>query len=90
MTIKVELFGNEFKRDGVLKDTRLFGGKYDSLKIVRSGNGRLYMMALNSKINGKVGMINKQMQFENGQVYLSFGKNDKLVIGTYTEQKEVI
>ena len=84
MTIQVNLYANEFERVGTFKDAYM-GMNYDSLKIIRFGNGRVYFMAMNSQINGKVGMLNKQMQFVDGKVVLSFGKNDKMEIGTYSE-----
>jgi len=85
MSFKVELYGNEFEREGQLKDTRFYNGEYTSLKIKRTGNGRVYFMALNKHLGGKVGMVNKQMQFVDGKVLISFGKNDKMEIGTYKE-----
>ncbi len=85
MSIKVELHGNEFEREGKLKNETFYNGEYTSLKITKTGNGRVYFMALNKHLGGKVGMVNKQMQFVDGKVLISFGKNDKLEIGTYEE-----
>jgi hypothetical protein len=84
MTIQVNIFANEFERVGTFKDA-FMGMNYDSLKIIRFGNGRVYFMAMNSQINGKVGCFAKQMQFVDGQVIISFGKKDKMVIGTYID-----
>jgi hypothetical protein len=89
MTIQVNLNANEFKRDGSIKDGKIYNGKYDSLKILRFGNGRVYFMALNSEINGKVGTFAKQMQLVDGNVIISFGKNDKMIIGTYSDTEEI-
>lgn len=87
MTIQVTLNANEFNKSGIIKDGKIHNGKYDSLKVIRFGNGRIYLMALNSEINGKVGTFAKQMKLENGLVILSFGKNDKLVIGSYVDSE---
>lgn len=82
---QVELYTNEFKRSGKLKDVTFLNGEYTSLQIKRFGNGRVYFMAWNNSINGKVGTLAKQMQFIDGKVIISFGKNDKLEIGEYKE-----
>jgi hypothetical protein len=89
MAIQVSLYANQFKKEGSIKDGKIYNGKYDSLKILRFGNGRVYFMALNSAINGKVGTFAKQMQLIEGKVIISFGKNDKLEIGEYAEDVAV-
>jgi hypothetical protein len=85
MAIQVTLHANEFEKSGVIKDLTFNKGKYDSLKIIRFGNGRVYFMALSKEIGGKVGTFAKQMQLENGKVIISFGKQDKLEIGEYIQ-----
>jgi hypothetical protein len=79
--IKVNLNSEQFKYDGTHN-----GKDYDSLKIYKFGNGRVYFMALSESIKGKVGTFAKQMQFVNGQIFISFGKKGKLNIGTYVEE----
>jgi hypothetical protein len=78
MTIQITLHSNEIKKAGKHEKR-----EYDSLQIKRFGNGRIYLTAI--KNNMRMFEVRKQMQLENGKVFLSFGKNDKLEIGTYTE-----
>jgi hypothetical protein len=85
MTIQVTLHDNEFIKEGKIKDCSFYNGEYNSLKIIRFGNGRVYFMALNKALGGKVGTFAKQMQLVDGNVIISFGKNDKLIIGTYVD-----
>jgi hypothetical protein len=55
---------------------------YDSLKIKASKGKRLYLTAF--KNNMPMVEVIKMMKFENGKVYISFGKV-KHEIGTYKE-----
>lgn len=89
MTKQVKLYAEEFERQGKIKDLSFCNGEYDSLKINRIGNGRVYFMAMNKQIGGKVGTLRKQMQFEGDKVIISFGKNDKLIIGEYETVEEI-
>lgn len=78
MTIKIELnsydFEHSFKHEG---------REYTGFKIKYSEKTRMYITAIKDQMKMKT--IAKQMKFEDGNVIISFGKNDKLVIGTYSE-----
>jgi hypothetical protein len=56
---------------------------YDTLKIKESKGKRLYMTAIKNGM--KMVTVMKTMKFEDGKIFVSFGKNDKMEIGTYTE-----
>jgi hypothetical protein len=58
------------------------GYEYNQLKIKESKGKRLYLTAI--KDGMRMVTLSKVMKFEEGRVYLSFGKN-KVEIGTYTE-----
>lgn len=78
MTIQVTLNANEFTRTGTYNDR-----EYTSLKIDRISNGRVYFTTI--KDNMRWSLMAKQMKLENGNVVISFGKNDKMIIGTYVD-----
>lgn len=84
MAIQVTLNANEFQRSGKYE-----GRQYTSLRVKDISKGRVYFTIIKDQI--KYATIAKQMKLENGNVIISFGKNDKLIIGTYidTEQTPV-
>jgi hypothetical protein len=78
MTIQVTLNANEFTRSGEYNDRQ-----YTSLRVDRISNGRVYFTTIKDGMRWST-MI-KQMKLDNGNVVISFGKNDKLIIGTYID-----
>lgn len=56
--------------------------EYDTLKIKESKGKRLYLSAIKNGM--RMTTVTKIMKFENGKVYITFGK-DKIEIGTYEE-----
>jgi hypothetical protein len=82
MTIQVTLNANEFERTGIYNDR-----EYTSLRIDRISNGRVYFTTI--KDNMRWSTMAKQMKLDNGNVIISFGKNDKLIIGTYTDTEVI-
>ncbi|WP_176474152.1 hypothetical protein [Niallia circulans] len=74
--IQVTLNANEFKHSGKHNDR-----EYTSLRVDRTSNGRVYFTTINNGI--RLSTMAKQMQLIDGQVIISFGKEDKLIIGTY-------
>jgi hypothetical protein len=78
MTIQVTLNANEFTRSGEYNDRQ-----YTSLRVDRISNGRVYFTTIKDSMRWST-MI-KQMKLDNGNVVISFGKNDKLIIGTYVD-----
>ena len=80
--IQVELSGNVFNVN--FSHTNDFGQKreYDGILIDNTSQSRVYCTAVKNGI--KYTTIAKKMLFDNGNVFLKFGKN-KVVIGTYSE-----
>lgn len=80
MTIQVTLNANEFNRTGEYNDRQ-----YTSLRVKSVSNGRIYFFTINNQM--KLTTMAKQMKCEDGIVFVSFGKNDKLGIGTYVDSE---
>ncbi len=76
--IQVTLNANEFNHSGVHNDR-----EYTSLRVDRTSNGRVYFTTINNGI--RLSTMAKQMQLVDGVVIISFGKKDKLIIGTYVD-----
>ncbi|MEK4907363.1 hypothetical protein [Niallia sp. FSL M8-0099] len=76
--IQVTLNANEFNHSGVHNDR-----EYTSLRVDRTSNGRVYFTTIKNGI--RLSTMAKQMKLVNGEVIISFGKNDKLIIGTYVD-----
>lgn len=76
--INVTLNANEFNHSGVHNDR-----EYTSLRVDRTSNGRVYFTTINNGI--RLSTMAKQMKLVDGQVIISFGKKDKLIIGTYID-----
>lgn len=80
--IQVTLNSNEFNHSGVHNDR-----EYTSLRVNRTSNGRVYFTTIKNGI--RLSTMAKQMQLVDGQVIISFGKKDKLIIGTYVDTEAV-
>ncbi len=76
--IQVTLHANEFEYVGTY-DNR----NYTSLRIQRISNSRVYFFTIKNGM--KMNTMAKKMQLDNGKVYVSFGKQGKLYIGTYID-----
>lgn len=77
MTIKLNIHTWEIKQKG--KQDQY---EYDSLIIKESKGKRLYLTAIKNGM--RMTTVIKTMKFDNGKIYLSFGKV-KHEIGTYEE-----
>lgn len=82
MTIQVTLNANEFQRTGEYN-----GRQYTSLRVNYISNGRVYFTTRKDQISWS--SMAKQMKLDNGNVIISFGKNDKLIIGSYVDTEAV-
>lgn len=80
--IQVTLNANEFEHTGEYN-----GHPYTSLKVGRISNGRIYFTTINNQM--RMSTMAKQMKLENGNVVISFGKNDKMIIGTYVDTEAI-
>lgn len=78
MAIQITLNAKKFTYTGIHN-----GRKYDQLYVKSASKGRIYFSIINEGI--RMSTMAKQMQLEEGKVYVSFGKEGKLVIGTYKE-----
>lgn len=76
MAIQIKLLSNTFNHSG-----KYNGREYTSLQIKRTSNGRIYFSIINNGI--RLCEMAKQMKLEDGKAVVSFGKNDKLIVGTY-------
>ncbi|PGT90003.1 hypothetical protein [Bacillus thuringiensis] len=81
MAIQITLDAKEFAHKGLHN-----GRKYDQLRVKSASNGRIYFSTV--KEGMRMSTMAKQMQLEEGKVYVSFGKAGKLVIGTYKEVQD--
>ncbi|MBX9158355.1 hypothetical protein [Bacillus cereus] len=78
MAAQITLDAKEFKHTGVYN-----GNKYDTLRFKSASNGRIYFFTVQNGM--RMSTMAKQMQLEDGKVFVSFGKAGKVYIGTYTE-----
>lgn len=77
MKKKAKIHAYQLKRNGTYD-----GYKYDALHISRIMNGRIYFACYRDGM--RLCTMAKQMQFsEDGKILISFGKADKIEIGTY-------
>lgn len=81
--INVTLSANQFNWSGEYNDKQ-----YTSLKVNHISNGRVYFTTINNGM--RLSSMAKQMKLDNGQVYISFGKQGKLIIGTYVDDSTII
>ena len=85
MAIQITLSANEFNHSGTYNDKQ-----YTSLQVNYTSKGRIYFTTIHNGM--RLSTMAKQIKMENGQALVSFGKNDKLIVGTYTDdsiQEEV-
>lgn len=81
--INVTLTNQEFKHEGTHNNR-----SYDSLRVKSISNGRIYFTIIKDQM--KLSTMAKQMKLEDGNVYVSFGKEGKLFIGTYSDDSITI
>lgn len=77
MTIKLDIHTWEFNQTGEHN-----GYTYDQLRINESKGRKLYLTAIKNGM--RMVTVSKIMKFEDGKIFISFGKN-KIEIGTYKE-----
>lgn len=78
MAIQITLNANQFNYSG-----KHNGREYTSLQVKHTSKGRIYFSIVRDGI--RLSEMAKQIKLEDGNAIVTFGKNDKLIIGTYKD-----
>jgi hypothetical protein len=81
-TITIKLNYNPIPFAGICKNDWGFTKEFDHIKVKTFSSSRVYIAAIKDGL--KLMEIGKQMNFKEGNVYITFGKK-KINIGTYEE-----